>query len=266
MHFNILLSSILSLTTRTLSWIHSRSTSQIKKELQKMFTTPANIQDRFPQSSHSLPRKNTKMEYSSSDSKKAGGIPSLISMMAVQSIQTPSSSSSLSAQHKKMFDNTSLLAALDDVLDIASSPSRFDESPIQCRKTRGILNSMVPVRKPERLPSCESLTSEVGPRVPAHQQQQQQQVVSTANAVFDTIAPPLTSLNRGQSFDFALSKPTRKSSCENLVLLRRETSVPGDMALSKPSRKASCENLIELYRRSKERHSSYDTLIGNMCA
>jgi hypothetical protein len=164
------------------------------------------------------------MEHSHDCSKEAD-VPSLISMMVLREGCFRKPQTQEDTSKPKVLDTSALLAVLEgiDLRDMSSSQhSRFQDSGSR------VNNSMVPLRKPERQLSWESLTGDEQ-YTPVHE--------SSANAVFDEITPKQQS-------------PVRRGS--DLMHRVRHTSIAGDMALCKPTRKSSSENLVELPKRDSQ--------------
>ncbi|CAJ1960754.1 unnamed protein product [Cylindrotheca closterium] len=178
----------------------------------------------FPSASSKLPSKTNKMELSQA-CKKEGGVPSLISMMVLRERCSGEPQTREETSKSNELDTSALLAVLDgiDLLDMSftSQHSRFDDS--------SRVNSKVPLRKPERRLSWESLTGD---------EQSTSVHESSSNAVFDVITSEQSPVRRGSN-----------------LLHRLSTSSQGDTALCKPTRKSSGDNLFALHKRRQPRHS-----------
>ncbi|KAL3935488.1 MAG: hypothetical protein SGBAC_008999 [Bacillariaceae sp.] len=171
--------------------------------------------------------------------KKESDVPSLISLVTLREGCFEMPSILKDASKSEVSTNDALLAILDgtDFLEMSSSSqhSLLQDSDSTSRRTIGRLNSMIPIRKPERQPSWESLNGDE-PSITFHESP------SAKNAVFDVITSENNVTNRGSD------------------LLRRSMSTPKDIALCKPKRKSSSENLTELPKLRQARHS-LDSLI-----
>lgn len=194
----------------------------------------------LPSSCDKLPSKTNKMELSHAY-KKESDVPSLISLVALREGCFEMPSILKDASKSEVSTNDALLAILDgtDFLEMSSSSqhSLLQDSDSASRRTIGRLNSMIPIRKPERQPSWESLNGDE-PSTTFHESSP-----SAKNAVFDVITSENYVTNRGSD------------------LLCRSMSTPKDIALCKPKRKSSSENLTELPKLRRQARHSLDSLI-----